>query len=338
MTAPGRLVVTGASGVVGQRLIRLALAAGWQVTALARNAADVAGLAHPGLRVAAWNAERPDEAWEHLLDADALCHLAAYIPSNHADPAGAEACFRINALGTLHLARLAADAGVGRFVLFSSAQAYSQRTIATEADALYPAAHATYYLGSKIMAELFAHQFSPPLRLTILRLASIYGPTMKSGVLAVFMARAAAGHPLVVHDGGRRRVDLIHVGDAAAAALLAIEHEADGILNIGSGHSVSTLDMARAVLEASCRDVRSIEVRQPGTREPAGFAALDISKARERLGLTPLTLRQGLAAWRAAERAPGPAAAGPSLAHGTPAGDYCGLADRPVVEVTPGAP
>ena len=307
MADKGRLVITGASGFIGFRLVKMALAQGWSVTALARNQDRLAKLSHPRLRIAHWSIEHPQRGLEFFAGADAVCHLAAFIPPDHSDPGYAEQCFRTNALGSFAAARLALDANVRRFLLFSSGQSYAfSEKPATEEDPLYPTRRATFYLSSKIAAELFVQTFSPALPTTIFRLASVYGPDMKGGVIEKFLKNIREEALLIVHDGGRHHVDLIHVDDVATAALLAIERNADGIFNIGSGRAVSMLTVAQAMARLFDLDPQCIELLPASDSRPAGFAALDIRKARERLGFAPMQLAEGLSSLRSTPITVGP--------------------------------
>lgn len=297
MVDKGRLVVTGASGFIGTRLVELALDRGWRVTALARSSDRLNRLGNPRLSVLRWSVGEP-VGRESLKDTAAVCHLAAFIPPDYSDPAYAEECFRINALGTLALAESAAEARVRRFVLFSSGQIYAQSDQpVSEGDLVYPAHRAAFYLASKLAAELFAEHYreARALPVTILRVASVYGAGMKpEGLISKFAKNAAEGIALKVHNGGRYRADLVHVDDVAGATLSAIERNAGGLFNIGTGVSHSTAEIAQMIVEILGASPKLIDVLPPDGRVPEGFSALDITKARDVLGYLPLDLKDGL--------------------------------------------
>lgn len=298
MADRGRLVITGAGGFIGLRLVEMALAQGWAVTALARNHDRLAELMHPRLSTAVWSVEHPLLGREHFTNADAVCHLAAFIPPDYSDPGYAEKCFYINALGALSASRNALDAKARRFVLFSSGQSYAfSETPAAEEYPLYPSHRATFYLSSKVVAEFFVQSISAELPTTILRPASVYGPNMKGGVIGQFLRNIGEGAPLIVRDGGRHQADLVYVDDVVTAALLAIEKAADGIFNIGSGRAVSTLEIAQTMVRLANLDPRCIEVLPASDAQVTGFSALDIGKARALLGFAPMQLAEGLSRW-----------------------------------------
>ena len=125
MENKGHLVVTGASGFIGTRLVEVAIKAGWEVTALLRDTAQLSHLNCVLLRTERWHTGQDLLSRGLLSGVDAICHLASFIPPDYGDPIHAAECFRVNALGTLELSQQASEAKVGRFVLFSSGQIYA---------------------------------------------------------------------------------------------------------------------------------------------------------------------------------------------------------------------
>lgn len=296
----GLTLVTGASGFVGRRVVEALVARGQRVRAQGRSFAGPP----PGPGVERVACDLLDTAALPALveGASAVCHLAAFLPPNMADSSYAERCFQVNALASLRLGEAALAAGCRRFVFASSANAYVSRPHpVTEDEAPYPAARATYYLTSKLAAELYLDHLARArgLPLTTLRLSAVYGPGMPGGgVVARFMALAASGQPLTVRDGGVPATDFVFVDDVVALVVRALEQPAGGTFNAGSGEHTSLLSLARAV--QSTYPDRAVEIRvEPPAGEPApSFAALNVDKARRTFGYAPRTLAEGLAALR----------------------------------------
>jgi dTDP-L-rhamnose 4-epimerase len=115
------------------------------------------------------------------------------------------------------------------------------------------------YAATKVHQEhlvrAFAREHDVPA--TILRYHNVYGPRMPrdtpyAGVASIFRSALAAGRPpQVFEDGGQRR-DFVHVSDVARANLLALTTPTpyDGALNVASGHPVTILEVAEAVVSA----------------------------------------------------------------------------------------
>ena len=298
----GLLVITGASGFIGARLVAAALSEGWNVTALLRDPSRLAHLDCVKLRTESWSIGQEPIGNNILSGADAIVHLAAFVPPDHENSGYATECFRVNALGTLALARQASEANVGRFVFFSSGQIYSvTEKVASERALVYPAHRATYYLSSKLNAELFLqHQsYTKGLAVTILRVAAVYGEGMPgTGIIPVFIKRISESCDIHVLDGGTYAVDFVHVDDVVSAALRVIEKRIDGVLNVGSGQARTSLEVADILVKVMKADRSNIKVHDPeGTSYPPGFPALDIEKARRAFDYHPLTLEQGLTLW-----------------------------------------
>jgi dTDP-L-rhamnose 4-epimerase len=96
-----------------------------------------------------------------------------------------------------------------------------------------------------------------------LRFFNVYGPRQSlhnpyTGVLAIFAARLLAGKPPLINEDGLQRRDFVSVHDVAMACRLALErHDAEqgtgaapSVFNIGSGESISILEVAQRLKSA----------------------------------------------------------------------------------------
>lgn len=295
-----RLAVTGATGFIGARLIDRALSRGYEVTALARDPERVAAGMGSGLRIERWSVGDP---LPPLGRTDAVLHLAAYIPADLSDARQAARCFEINTNGAIQVGMEAASQDVKRFVLFGSAQVYAPGAgPASEASPAFPVHRASYYLASKLAAEicLLALGKSNAMPVTVLRLASVYGPGMhNSGMVPVFVRTLGNGRSLVIQDGGQYSVDLVYVDDVVRLALEAAERAEGGVFNAGSGRASTSLEAAQIVADAVGAERQLIAVESASTdAPPRGFRALDVSKAANELNYAPLSFREGIEEWK----------------------------------------
>jgi dTDP-L-rhamnose 4-epimerase len=135
-----------------------------------------------------------------------------------------------------------------------------------------------------------------------LRFFNVYGPRQAlsnpyTGVLAIFASRFLNGKaPLVFEDGHQRR-DFVSVHDIARASRLALEvPQAEGeVLNIGSGQSVSVLEIAERMSKALRKDVAA-EVTGNYRVGDIRHCFADIARARQVLGYQPqVSLEEGIA-------------------------------------------
>jgi dTDP-L-rhamnose 4-epimerase len=118
-----------------------------------------------------------------------------------------------------------------------------------------------------------------------------------TGVLAIFASRLLNGQPPLIFEDGEQRRDFVSVHDIVRACQLALDvPEADGgVFNVGSGRSVSVLDVARIVGEAL--GVAHIEpvVTEKGRVGDIRHCFADIGLAQRVLGYTPrVTLEDGV--------------------------------------------
>jgi UDP-glucose 4-epimerase len=153
------------------------------------------------------------------------------------------------------------------------------------------------YGASKLMLEGYLSAFASSYGLSTcaLRFSNIYGPRSfhKGSVVAHFYKRILAGEPLVVYGDGSQARDFLYVGDLVEAIRAAMESDALGAYQLGSGEPTTVnelLELMREVvgreLPVQYEDFRPGEVRRTWC---------DITKARASLGFDPRTpLVEGL--------------------------------------------
>jgi UDP-glucose 4-epimerase len=126
-------------------------------------------------------------------------------------------------------------------------------------------------------------------------MANVYGPRQsplgEGGVVARFCAALHEGRSVTVYGDGRQTRDLVYVGDVAAAFAIAVDSEARGGLNIGTGEETSVLELAALLgVETQFGPARLGEVRR---------SCLECARAGEALGWQAATpLSDGLARTR----------------------------------------
>jgi nucleoside-diphosphate-sugar epimerase len=210
-----RVLVTGASGLLGRSVAAAVLAAGHEVRTLQRRPSHVPGAVDYLGSVT--NASQVNDAVDGV---DGVVHLAAKV-SLAGDPGEFEA---VNVGGTLRLLRAAAASGVNRFVQVSSPSvAHSGSSIvgadATPAD---PVRARGDYARTKATAELLALAAdSEALAVVAVRPHLVWGPG-DTQLVARIVDRASRGRlPLLGH--GAALIDTTYIDNAASALVAALE-------------------------------------------------------------------------------------------------------------------
>ncbi len=243
-----RVLITGATGMIGQFLVPFLRQRGVAVVAAVRNASRLP----PGVEIFATGDLGPNTPWQSAVaGVDAVVHLAAW--SGERARARDEARIqRLNVAATVALAKAAADARVARFVFMSSVKAIGEVSGLggfTEESPLFPR---DAYGRSKRDAEVALEGLLRPTktRLVILRPPLVYGPGAGANFRAL-LGLVATGVPLPLGSVRNRR-SLIYVGnlaDAVARVLGGCGASASVFL-VSDGEDVSTPELVRRLARA----------------------------------------------------------------------------------------
>lgn len=209
-----RVLVTGASGLLGKAVAQLLHDRGHSVRTLQRRAVEQEWDSMQG------SVADPDVAARAVEGVDAVIHLAAKVSFT-----GEWNDFvATNIVGTRQLITAAQRAGVRDFVFVSSPSVahLGSSIVGAGAGAASPDLARGFYARSKAAAEEIAlAEDSPAFRVTAIRPHVVWGPGDTQLVERV-VARARAGR-LPLLDGGRALIDTTYVDNAAEAIVRALE-------------------------------------------------------------------------------------------------------------------
>ena len=318
---PRSAFVNGAAGFVGSTLVDRLLAEGWVVTGYDSFDAyyprpvkerNLAGARASDRFTLVEGDTRDGGALTDAVRAAApqvvfdLAARAGVRPSI-ADPDG---YIDVNVRGLQNTLAAVAEAGA-RLVFASSSSVYGNdpRQPFTEDQAqgrpLSP------YGATKVAGEAFCHVHHDltGLRVGVARLFTVYGPRQRPDLAIHRFARQILdGQPVEVFDEGRGVRDYTFVDDAVEALVrLAGSDEPYLLINVGSQHPVSTLDVVD-LLERSLQRHAQRRLLPPQAGDVAATFA-DITRARTTLGWQPqVPFETGIerfCAWLLAEEATG---------------------------------
>ncbi len=289
-----RVLVTGGAGFVGRSVVRALRLAGALVAVLDRQPfpdGDVTGvvgeITDPSTRDAA--------VGEGL---DGIVHLAAVtsVLRSMEDPAGV---YEANVAATAGLLELARVRGVERFLLASTNAVVGDVGDASIHEDI-PLCPLTPYGATKAACEMLLSGYAGAYGMSTcaLRLTNVYGQGMthKDSLVARLMRAAMTGHTVEIYGDGTQRRDFVHVDDVVQGLLLAWRRRCTGSLIIGSGRSITVLDLLDRARRVTGRPLPAVHVAPKPGEMPA--VVVDIGRARS-LGYEPtVALDDGLpTAW-----------------------------------------
>jgi nucleoside-diphosphate-sugar epimerase len=225
-----RVLVTGATGRVGSRLVPRLLAHGLTVRALTRDAERGSALKAAGAEIATGDVTDPAGLAAVLVGVDAVVHLATALRGGDLSRT-----VPVDRDGTRALGLAARDADVRRFVFTSTTLVYGpgRGRLAVEDDVLDPGVRP--YPANKAMAEA-ALAGVDGLDLRVLRLAFVYGDGDPHLAEAMRFTAEWPAH---------KRFQLVHHADVAQGVLRALHAEGIGgrTYNIADEAPITALEV-----------------------------------------------------------------------------------------------
>lgn len=313
-----RVLVTGATGLVGRHLVEALLSSeGVEIRALTRQAGPLRALFPEDggrLEIVEGDLSAPGSLVGICEDVDCIFHCAVFGTSPANATATQEDYDRVNVAGSAALAREALSSEVRRFVHVSSTAAMGapEDAVVTEASECFPSAP---YQISKRAAELALLDLlgTGPLELIILRPCLVVGAGKDAGELLTFFRLCRKGIFPIFGNALRSIKPLVSVKDLVRAMILAYEHGRPGeiyLIHSGVGHQLGEILEAAGQLLGNPKPYRRVPLwiahlvawsstpifRLLGRRPPLTpkrlslFLAnrdIDISKAERELGYRP---------------------------------------------------
>lgn len=306
-----RILVTGASGFVGQALVKRLAGESETIVRVALRRAGFASAIECEQSVIG-NIDANTDWRTALASVDVVVHLAARVHVMRDQSVDPLAEFRlVNVAGTINLAQQAAKAGVGRFVYLSSVKVNGEggaimnerisagRYPYRETDV--PAPEDAYGI-SKHEAEEGLRKIAAKtgIAVVIIRSPLIYGPGVQANFY-LLMRAIAKGIPLPLGATHNRR-SLVSLDNLIDFIMTCVEHEAaaNQTFLVSDGQDISTTELIRGLARAMNRPARLIPVppsvlmvgatllgKRAMARRLLGSLQVDISKARQMLGWRP---------------------------------------------------
>lgn len=239
---PRRILVTGANGFLGSRIVLRALQEAHQVRGLVRHKSDLSLLPSEGVEILCGDITDLEALKQAVEGMDALIHVAGVTPEKSPDW---NLSRRVNVGGTENVIEACRTLGVGRLVQISSMSAFPEN----------PSAY------GKTKWEADEKLRASDLDFTILRPSIIYGPGDR-GVYAKMVKELGKLPVVPVIGNGKGPMRPVHVDDVAWAAM-AVLGQPNTIGNtymLGGRDPMTMNDFLRATVEAQGKRARLLHL------------------------------------------------------------------------------
>ncbi|HEX4047748.1 MAG TPA: NAD-dependent epimerase/dehydratase family protein [Elusimicrobiota bacterium] len=318
-----KVLITGGGGFIGSHVVELLLKAGKGVRV---TVADRPGPTKRRNLKAVWKdvefkkaeLSDPQAVLRLCRGQDVVLNMAASVGGVGWNSVHPGSLFRDNVAIGVNVLEAARRAGVGRFLVVSSACVYPRDcaipTPETEGFRAAPEKTNEGYGWAKRMAEYLGQAYAEEfgMEIAIARPYNAYGPRdhfdpARSHVIAALVKRVCDGEsPVKVWGDGSTTRSFLYVEDFARGLLdVAEKYPKADPLNIGADDEISVRDLAALIVRLSGSKARLVFDPSKPSGQPR--RRCDVAKAREAIGFQArVALPEGLAktiAWYRAHEA-----------------------------------
>jgi len=232
------------------------VALGVGVRALARSEESADVVVAKGASAIDGNVRDQESLVAGMLGCDVVFHVAGVNTMCPADPG---TMYRTNVDGVRTVVAAAAESGVRRIVLTSSAATIgeSDGTVAIE-DTAHTGVFLSHYARSKYFGELAFFEEASGLGIEAVAVnpSSVQGPGRTSGSALILRLALNMRRPMAVDT----MLSIVDIDDCARAHVLAAEHGTDGSRYLISGASVTVREVVMMLSEIVGRPIEPIMI------------------------------------------------------------------------------
>lgn len=310
-----RALVTGATGLIGNRIATQLVEAGHSVSALARDTERAAKVLPAGVEVMRGDITEPEGLARAMAGTEWVFHAAGMPEQWQPDPGIFD---RVNRQGTRNVLEAALAAGARRVMYTSTMDVFATDANGRLTEALIdPNPKHTAYERSKQAAEREAETMrTRGLDIVYLNPGAVYGPSPVHVSLNAFLLQVLQRKAPLLPPGG---VSVAYVDSVARAHLVAAERGRSGERYLLADEHVSIKDLAAATLRQAGMErvppvapallLKALAVASEPLARAFGFtpliargvlsfvlwnARVDATKARRELDYSPVPLAEGL--------------------------------------------
>ena len=258
-----KYVVTGGAGFIGSNIVKLLVKNGHDVSVIDNlHTGNISRLKDVENKILFNKIDIRDfdKLNQNIHDVDGIFHQAALtvVPESFEKP---DEYYDVNVNGTKNIFKIAKKLGV-KVVFASSSSIYGNVNEIPikenfEKNPINP------YGKTKVEKEKLAQDFwRDGIDIIGLRYFNVYGKGQTgsyAGVITQFMKKIDSSLPPIIHGKGDQVRDFVSVEDVAKANLKSMEAgTTQDFLNIGTGKSVSILELAKLMIKISSKNLEPI--------------------------------------------------------------------------------
>ena len=296
-------LVTGGAGFIGSHIVDELLAQGVKVAVIDNlSTGNRKNLAHVWERISFFQGDIRDQNIlnKAVQGIEVIFHLAAVVSVTQTVEQPIDSAM-VNDFGTLLILEVARQFDVKKVVISSSCAVYGDSPQLPKVETMMPLPLSPYAV-QKLTGELNAKVYNDlyGVKTACLRYFNVYGPRQDpsspySGVISIFMSKAASqAKPLIYGDGNQYR-DFIFVKDVVRVNLLAAyDDDACGkVFNIGSAKQTTINQLWEMICAMTALKIKP--EYQPARSGDIRESLADIECVRSTLGFSPeYSFEQGL--------------------------------------------
>lgn len=287
------VAVLGGAGFIGSNLVDELLRQGFEVTVFDDFSEGKREnlVSHPKLEVVKGDVRDYDIVRRIVDHKDWVFHLAAMSriqPSIDRPQLAVDQ----NILGTHSVLMACREAGVKRVVYSASSSAYGLSNVIPNDETMREDC-LNFYSLTKLVGEKMCKIYNDLYGLSTcsLRYFNVYGPKHQEDgdyatVIAIFMRQLRHGKSMTIVGDGEKRRDFTFVTDVVRANILAaMNRDAVGTFNVGTGRNYSINEVAAAVARVCDEKCETVNIDDRPAESHATLA--DVSRSYEVLGWKP---------------------------------------------------
>lgn len=294
-----KILVTGGAGFIGSHLVDRLIKEGYQTVIID----DLSSGKRVNINKSAkfYKIDIVDKKIKdifHKENFDIVFHLAAQknVRTSIIDPIYDA---NINILGSINVLENCVKCKVRKFIYTSTGGAiYGDAKIMPTPESYLPQPNSPYGIAKLAIDNyLYFYQLVHQLNFVSFRLSNVYGPRQdpegEAGVVAIFIDKILSNKTLIINGSGRQTRDYIYVDDVVNVFVNALNKNACGYFNIGTGKETSVIKLYKIITKVSGTTTKV--KHGPPIKGELKWSALDARKAMKNFNWKSVVkLNQGL--------------------------------------------